>query len=82
MKDRFVEVAPDADQKQAERFDVWMSAEGIPFADEQAKKAYQERVALLKDAIQLQQPPKRIPVCPSAGFFPMEYAGIRMYDAM
>lgn len=82
MKDRFVEVAPDANQKQAERFNIWMSAEGIPFADERAKKAYQERVALLKDAIELQQPPKRIPVCPSAGFFPMEYAGIRMYDAM
>jgi hypothetical protein len=82
MKDRFVEVAPDAGQKQAERFDVWMSGQGIPFADEQAKQSYRERVALLKDAIQLDQPPKRIPVCPSAGFFPLEYAGIRMYDAM
>lgn len=82
MKDRFVEVALDADEKQAERFDIWMSGEGVPFADEQAKKAYQERVALIKDAIELQQSPKRIPVCPSAGFFPMEYAGIRMYDAM
>ena len=82
MKNRFVEVAPDASQKQAERFDVWLSGRGIPFVDAQAEKSYRERVALLKDAIQLEQPPRRIPICPSAGFFPVEYAGIRLYDAM
>ena len=82
MNDRFQEIAPDADQKQAERFEVWRSGQGIPFEDATAKAAYRQRVALLQDAIQLERQPARIPVCPSAGFFPMAYAGITMYDAM
>ena len=36
----------------------------------------------MKDAIQLKKPPSRIPICPSAGFFPIQNAGINMYDAM
>ncbi|MFC1883250.1 uroporphyrinogen decarboxylase family protein [Thermodesulfobacteriota bacterium] len=82
MKNRFQEVSADADQNQEERFDLWMSGEGINFKDEDAKAAYRERVALIKDAIQLKQKPARIPICPSAGFFPMEYAGVSMYDSM
>ena len=82
MKERFLEVSADADQKQKERFDIWLSGEGIPFADADSEVAYRERVTMLKDAIQLKKRPSRIPVCPSAGFFPLEYAGITMYDAM
>jgi len=82
MKARFVEVSPSAGEKQEERFNLWLKGEGIPFVDDGAKAAYQERVALLKDAIQLRKPPARVPVCPSAGFFPMQYAGITMLDAM
>jgi hypothetical protein len=36
----------------------------------------------MKDAIQLKKAPARIPICPSAGFFPIQYAGASMYDAM
>jgi len=82
MQERFISVSADADQKQAERFDVWLAGEGIPFTDAAAQAAYRERVTLIKDAIQLRQMPARIPICPSAGFFPIEYAGISMYDAM
>ncbi len=82
MQERFLEVSPDADQKQGERFETWLSGEGIPFADAGAAAAYRERATLIKDAIQLRQKPDRVPICPSAGFFPMEYAGISMYDAM
>jgi len=82
MKDRFLEISADADGKQEERFDIWLSGEGIPFADADSEAAYQERVTLFKDAIQLRKTPSRIPVCPSAGFFPIEYAGIAMYNAM
>jgi hypothetical protein len=82
MKERFLEISADADQKQEERFETWLSAEGIPYADDEAAAAYRERIALIKDAIQLRQKPGRIPICPSAGFFPIEYAGITMYDAM
>jgi hypothetical protein len=82
MKERFLEISADADQKQEEQFTIWLAGEGIPFADADAKAAYQERVTLIKDAIQLGQKPGRIPICPSAGFFPIQYGGITMYDAM
>jgi hypothetical protein len=82
MKERFVEASGDAEKKQEERFHTWLSGGGIPFADANAEAAYRDRVTLMKDAIQLRSRPKRIPVCPSAGFFPMQYAGITMYDAM
>ena len=82
MKNRFQDVVPEADQRQEERFEVWMAGEGISFSEEAAETAYRERVAAIKDAIQLKKRPVRIPVCPSAGFFPMEYAQRTMYDAM
>jgi len=82
MQARFTEVSTEAEQKQSEQFNTWIKGEGIPFADAGKEAAYRERVTLIKDAIQLQRVPERIPICPSAGFFPNEYAGISMYDAM
>ncbi|MBN1101937.1 MAG: uroporphyrinogen decarboxylase [Deltaproteobacteria bacterium] len=82
MKERFLEVRPDAKDRQEERFDVWLKGEGIPFVDQHAEAAYRERVNLMKDAIQLRKTPSRIPICPSAGFFPAQAGGITMYDAM
>ena len=82
MEERFLRTSADAEKKQEEQFRIWGAGEGIPFQDAGAKAAYQERVGLIKDAIQLRQEPRRIPICPSAGFFPMEYAGVTMYDAM
>jgi hypothetical protein len=82
MKDRFLEISPDADRKQEQQFEVWLEGKGIPFEGADAKAAYRARVTLLKDAIQLKKAPRRIPICPSLGFFPIQYAGITMYDAM
>ena len=82
MTKRFLEVSADAEQKQEARFAALLNAEGVPFVDAGAAAAYRERVTLLKDALQLKKIPDRILVCPSAGFFPNEYAGITMYDAM
>ena len=82
MKDRYLNVSPDADRKQEALFDQWLSGENIPFTDADAAMAYRERVTLIKDAIQLKKTPARIPICPSAGFFPVQYAGVSMYDAM
>jgi Uroporphyrinogen decarboxylase (URO-D) len=82
MKDRYRNISPDADRKQELSFDKWVSGENIPFADADVMAAYRERVTLIKDAIQLKKPPARIPICPSAGFFPVQYAGVTMYDAM
>ena len=82
MRERFVDVSDQAEPKQEERFSEWLSGEGIPFIDASKQEAYRKRATLIKDAIQLRKAPSRIPVCPSAGFFPNEYAGITMYEAM
>ena len=82
MKERFLEVTPEADQKLNQRLDAWLAADGIPFIDNSAAAAYREKVTLIKDAIQLEKAPARVPICPSAGFFPIQYAGVSMYDAM
>jgi len=82
MKQRWVELAPDADKKQEAQFQTWLSGKGIPFLSPEAEEAYRERVTLMKDAIQLEKRPSRIPICPSVGFFPVQYAGVSMYDAM
>lgn len=82
MQKRFIDVSAEAEQKQEEQFSLWLLGDGIPFVDDNAAAAYRERVSLLKDAIQLKKTPARIPICPSAGFFPVQYAGVSMYDAM
>jgi hypothetical protein len=82
MKDRYLSLSPDADRKQAALFEKWLSGDKILFANADAAAAYRERATLIKDAIQLQKTPARIPICPSAGFFPVQYAGVSMYDAM
>ena len=82
MKQRWIVAAEDADEKQEMRFENWLSAKGIPFTRPETERDYRDRVTLLKDAIQLKKPPQRVPICPSAGFFPIEYAGATMYDAM
>jgi uroporphyrinogen-III decarboxylase len=82
MKERWLEIAPDADEIQEVQFDIWLSGKDISFSTPEAERGYRERVTLLKDAIQMKKLPQRVPVCPSAGFFPIEYAGFTMYDAM
>jgi hypothetical protein len=82
MKARWLEPAADADEKQEARFKTWLIGEGISFVNAEAEEDYKARVTLIKDAIQLKKTPARIPICPSAGFFPIQYAGVSMYDAM
>lgn len=82
MNKRWIEVTPDADEKQEFQFETWRSGKGVAFVSPEAEAAYTKRATLLKDAIQLKQMPARVPICPSAGFFPVQYAGVTMYDAM
>jgi len=81
MKERWTTVSEDAQQKQDQQFEIWQSAENIPFVSPEAEALYKERIGLFRDAIQMKVP-KRIPVCPSAGGFPIEYAGITWKEAM
>ena len=82
MKERFLKISSESDQNQEKQFETWLSGQAIPFVSPEAEADYKARVTLLKDAIQLQKTPQRIPICPSAGFFPIQYAGFSMYDAM
>jgi hypothetical protein len=82
MKERWMDISPDAEERQEEQFQVWLSGKNIPFENPEAEAAYKERVTLIKDAIQLKKTPTRIPISPSAGHFPIEYAGISWHDAM
>jgi hypothetical protein len=82
MKERWTEVESGAKDRQEQQFADWLSGEGIPFESPEAERNYKERITLLKDAIQMQKPPRRVPVCPSAGFFPVHYAGSTHYEAM
>jgi hypothetical protein len=81
MKERWLHLDPESDLKQEQMFATWLSGEEIPFEDSNARDAYVERVTLIKDAVQLAKSPKRTPICPSAGFFPLQYGGITPYDA-
>ncbi len=82
MTERWLNLSPDAAEKQEQQFGVWLAGGTIPFVSPEAKAAYQERVTIIKDAIQMKKTPARVPICPSVGHFPIEYAGISWHDAM
>jgi len=69
------------EQKFQERARQWKFPEGVEFASPAVAEGYQRRVQMLLDAVQLRKP-ERIPVCPSAGYFPFGYAGVTPYEAM
>jgi hypothetical protein len=81
MKDRWTTIAEDAEKKQQQQFDIWQNGENIPFVSPEAESLYKERVGFIRDAIQMKVP-SRIAVVPSAGGFPIEYAGISWQEAM
>jgi hypothetical protein len=82
MKERWIQVKPDADKKQEEWLNGWVSGKGITFQNPEAEAQYRETAQMIVDAIQLQKPPKRVPISPSVGYFPIEYAGISYHDMM
>jgi len=82
MKERWTKISETAAEKQERQFEAWLSAENVSFVNSEAEIRYKERVTLFKDAIQMKKTPRRIPVVPSLGSFPIEYAGISWYDAL
>jgi hypothetical protein len=82
MKKRWIDISETAAEKQDKQFDILYSAKNIFFITPEAEVRYKERVTLFRDAIQMKKVPQRIPVCPAAGSFPIEYAGISWYEAM
>jgi hypothetical protein len=82
MKERWINPSSDAEQKQEENFQTWISAANISFETPEAETGYKERIQLIKNAVQLKKAPSRIPVSPSTGHFPIQYAGINWHEAM
>ena len=80
--ERWTTLSPEADDRQDAAFNAWLQADGIPFEDAESEAAYKDRVNLIRDAVQLKKAPRRIPVCPMPGHFPIEYAGISWREAM
>jgi len=82
MKERWIQVKPDADKKQEAWLNGWVSGKGIQFQSHEAEAQYRETAQMIVDAVQLQKTPKRVPISPSVGYFPIEYAGISYHDMM
>jgi uroporphyrinogen-III decarboxylase len=76
-----------SDEKQEEMFQRWMSpkdARGndIKFQSSQAEEAYRERITIIKDAIQMNKLPARMPVFLLPSFFPCYHAGVTPQEVM
>mgnify|MGYP000155523096 CR=1 FL=1 len=67
-------------EKYEKRFEKFSKPE-LDFPDESAKEAYQERIQMLKDVIELKKP-VRVPQCLNMGVFVADYAGYTAKDMM
>lgn len=71
-----------SDEKQQETFQTWLSPDGVEFSSSEAERSYKERVTRIKDAIQLEKAPDRVPVFTLVNFFPAYYVGLTPHDMM
>jgi hypothetical protein len=71
-----------ASQKQEALFQSWLSPQGLKFNSPEAEKAYKARVTRIKDTVQMNKLPDRVPVVPMTGFFAAYAAGLTPYDVM
>ena len=62
-------------EKKHRRFQWWLSAEGVKFVDQDAEKAYKQRVQRMIDVYEVRQP-DRVPVNVPIGHLPAHYAGL------
>src|SRR5512143_298283 len=68
-------------EKLPARFKEWKSPQGAQFASPAIECAYQERVQLFEDALELKKP-KRVPLHLHTGFYPAAYGGVTPEEAM
>ena len=77
-----MEKAMTAKEKRELRFQTWSNPEGIQFENDEAKSAYQSRVAIFKDIVLMEKTPERVPILPFGVFMQPQLYGISPYDAM
>ncbi|MGD0794798.1 MAG: uroporphyrinogen decarboxylase family protein [Dehalococcoidales bacterium] len=68
-------------EKRKYRLDRYLSAEGIKFVNEEAKKAYKIRAQRIVDVYNVREP-DRVPVSLPVGSLPFDLAGINAHTAM
>jgi len=79
MEENWAELSQD--EKREARFQRWLSPPGMKFANEEAEKAYKERVTRFIKAFQLEEP-DRVPCILPAQNFPAYYAGTNLQTVM
>ena len=67
--------------KRKQRFDQWLSAEGVQFASPEAEKSYQDRVNRFIRAFQLEKP-DRVPCILPVSNYPAYYGGSDLRTVM
>ncbi len=68
-------------ERRERRFQRWLSARGVEFANDAARADYTGRVQLLIDAITLKKP-ERVPVSANVQFFTAKHSGLTKKEAM
>lgn len=68
-------------ERRERRFERWLGARGVQFADDSARRDYRERVQLFIDALKLDKP-KRVPLSALVGFFATKHSGLNARQAM
>ena len=68
-------------ERRARRFARWRSPAGVEFASGGVRAAFEERVDMVIDAIELRKP-ARVPVVPATGAFLGRYAGLTVKEMM
>ncbi|MBC7248644.1 MAG: uroporphyrinogen decarboxylase [Anaerolineae bacterium] len=64
------------EERRKARLDHWCSGEGIDFVSAEAKRAYQERAQLLREAVELDKKPARVPVFIAVGVYAQRRLGL------
>jgi hypothetical protein len=69
-------------ERQDAFLDMWVAADGIEFAGDEAKAAYKERAGLVASALKIDPDIKRVPIMPLTTFAPTMLAGVSGREAM
>ncbi len=69
-------------EKLSKRFDSLVEGKGIQFVSPEAEAAYKERATLIRDALELEKEPARVPVFCSVSDYAIKRAGFTGRDSM
>ena len=71
-----------AEEKREARFQTWLSAQGVQFQSPEAEASYKAAIMRLKDAIQMEKTPDRVPVFLLGTFMQAHLYGVTPCECM